>query len=270
MEKYAGTQSIARTFQLIKLFDDDHRYWSLQDLVAASGLKQTTVYRILAALEAEGIVGKTAEGEYVLGAELIRLGGRAMRANRFRTVAQPYLRQLARQTTESATLDVLWLAEGGLEGKKRPLSMVIDEETGQHLLGMAQYTGVRFGAHTTSTGKVLLAWQPADVLAQIDLKSLSKFTEQTITNEQALLDALAGVREVGYGTAVDELEVGVCAVAAPIVGHDGDVLAAVSVGGATSRIDGERIKYLGALLLETTQEISHKLGGAITKENPES
>ncbi len=260
MEKYAGTQSIARTFQLIQLFNDQHRYWSLNDLVEQSGLKQTTVFRLLSALEAEGIIGKTAGGEYALGAELIRLGGRAMRAHPFREVAQPFLRKLARETTESTTLDILWLADGGANGKKRPLSMVIDETTGQHLLGMTQYTGVRFDAHTTSTGKALLAWQSADVLENIDLITLPKFTKKTVIDPAKFEQELEGVRQRGYATAVDELEIGICAVAAPIFNHHGDVLAAVSIGGPTSRINTKRIKDLGKLLVDTTSEISQLLG----------
>ena len=259
-ENYAGTQAIARTFQLIQLFDDQHRYWTLHDLVEKSGLKQTTAYRLLAALEAEGVIGKTAGGEYALGAELIRLGGRAIRANPFRELAQPYLRKLARQTTESTTLDILWLADDDANGKKRPLSMVIDESVGQHLLGMHQYTGVRFAAHTTSTGKVLLAWQPADQLAQIDLETLPKFTAKTITSPDKFEKVLEKVRKLGYATAVDELEIGIRAVAAPIFDHHHNVKAAVSIGGPSSRIDAKRLKSLGKLLVETTQEISQKLG----------
>lgn len=258
--KYEGTQSIARTFRLIQLFDDQQRYWSLQDLVEASGLKQTTVYRLLAALEAEGIISKTAAGEYTLGAELIRLGGRAIRSNPFRELAQPYLRKLARQTKESTTLDILWLADGGENGKKRPLSMVIDESIGQHLLGMHQYIGVRFAAHTTSTGKVLLAWQPADVLAEIDLETLPKFTSNTITSPSNFEQELEKVRQLGYGTGVDELEVGIRAVAAPIFDHEKNVKAALSIGGPASRIDAKQLKALGNLLVETTQEISQLLG----------
>ena len=215
---------------------------------------------MLSALEAEGIVGKTAGGEYVLGAELIRLGGRAMRANPFREIAQPFLRKLARDTTESTTLDILWLADGGACDKKRPLSMVIDEATGQHLLGMTQYTGVRFDAHTTSTGKVLLAWQPADVLAHIDLETLPKFTPKTITSAKKLHEELHIVRQRGFATAVDELEIGICAVASPIFNQHGEVLAAISVGGPSSRISAKRIQSLAKLLVETTKEISQQLG----------
>ncbi|MEM9776194.1 MAG: IclR family transcriptional regulator [Chloroflexota bacterium] len=260
MEKYAGTQAIARMFQLIQLFDDQNRYWSLQALVEASNLKQTTVFRLLSALEAEGVVSKTVGGDYTLGAELIRLGGRAMRANPFREVAQPYLRKLSRETSESTTLDILWLADDGANGKKRPLSMVIDEATGPHLLGMTQYTGVRFDAHTTSTGKVLLAWQPADVLANIDLDTLPSFTEKTIIDPEKFGRELKLVRKRSYAAAVDELEVGVCAVAAPIFNQHGEVLAAVSVGGPTSRINANRIESIGKLLVEETLKISRTLG----------
>ena len=113
MAKYEGTQAISRAFQLLKMFDDEHPEWALADLVEASAFKKTTAFRMLSALEYEGVLQRSESGDYQLGSELIVLGGRAMRSNRVRSVAQPHLKQLARQTTESTTLDVLWMDEIG-------------------------------------------------------------------------------------------------------------------------------------------------------------
>ena len=103
MEKYAGTQAMARAFGLIRLFDDARPVWSLPDLIDASGLTRTTTFRLLSGLEAEGILRKTSSGEYALGPELIVLGGRAIRSNNLRTVAQPFLQQLVVDSAESTT-----------------------------------------------------------------------------------------------------------------------------------------------------------------------
>ena len=73
-EKYAGTQTIARAFALINLFTNEQPVWSLLDLIAASGLKRTTVFRLLSALGAEQIMRKTETGDYTLGPGLIALG----------------------------------------------------------------------------------------------------------------------------------------------------------------------------------------------------
>ncbi|MEM7114573.1 MAG: IclR family transcriptional regulator [Chloroflexota bacterium] len=257
MEKYAGTQAIARTFGLIKLFDDDNPVWSLPALIEASGLKRTTAFRLLSALEAEGIIQRTLLGDYQLGSELILLGGRAIRANNLRAVAQPHLQKLVQLTTESVTIDLLWLDEANI-----PMSMVVEEQLGQHLLGLAQYIGSRFPAYATSTGKVLLAWQAPEQLAGFNFQEFKAFTEQTIGSYEALMAELATVRQQGFATVMDELEVGLTAVSAPIFNHHGEIQAAVSAGGPTSRIPQERLTIFAQHVMQQAQAISQAIGYA--------
>lgn len=256
MEKYAGTQSIARTFAIIKLFDDTNPVWSLADLIEASGLKRTTVFRILSALDAEGIIKKTESGEYRLGHELIRLGGRAIRSNRLRSVARPHLETLVRNQKESATIDVL------IDDDGTPKSMVIEEHLGQHLLGMAQYIGASFEAHTTSTGKVLLAHQTD--LSNYKLDNLVSTTANTITKKKRLLEELKSVKQQGYATTVSEREEGLVAVAVPLYNHHAEVIAALCIAGPSSRMmpdtESNKIETIVTALKESAQNISKALG----------
>ena len=255
MEKYAGTQAIARTFQLIKLFDDENPIWSLPRLIESSGLKRTTAFRLLAALEAEGIVRRTANGDYTLGPALILMGGRAIRANPLRTIAQPFLYNLVQQTAESVTLDVLWVTETG-----QSTSMVIEEKLGQHVLGMSQYIGARFPAHTTSTGKVLLAFQTDAALAQLNLSELAPFTDETITTIAHLQAEFDQIRRQGFATTRNELEIGLAALAAPIFNHHGEVQAALCIAGPSSRLTEQRVAELCEVVVETAVHISTHLG----------
>ncbi len=260
MEKYAGTQSIARTFAIIKLFDDNKPTWSLPELIEASGLKRTTVFRILSALDAEGIIQKSESGDYRLGHELIRLGGRAIRSNRLRPVARPYLEKLVRELKESATIDILMDNDG------IPQSMVIEEHLGQHLLGMAQYIGASFDANTTSTGKVLLSYQKD--LQSFELGKFESYTANTITDEQRFLTELKTVKEQGYATTVSEREEGLVAVAVPIFNHHAEVIAALCIAGPSSRMlseimptsESQKIKTIVAALKESAKNISEQLG----------
>lgn len=262
MQKYAGTQSIARVFMLIKLFDDYRPIWSLPELIEASGLKRTTVFRMLAALEAESIIRKTPTGEYTLGAGLIMLGGRAIRSNRLRTIAQPYLHELVHQASESVTIDVLWVDED-----KVPQSMVIEEQLSQHLLGLFQYIGARFPAHTTSTGKVLLAYQAEEVLNQFNLDQLTAQTKQTITSPEQFRAELANVRAQGFATTRNELEVGLTAVAAPIFNHHREIQAALCIGGPTSRISKEKLHQLSVYVRDVADKISRQIGYSAREKN---
>lgn len=253
MEKYAGTQAIARTFAIVKLFDDAQPIWSLQELIEKTGLKRTTAFRILSALEAEGIIRKTERGDYTLGSELIRLGGRAIRSNRLRTVARPYLDKLVHQSKESVTLDILIDNDGQLE------SMVIEEQVGQHLLGMAQYIGASFQAHSTSTGKVLLAYASQDSLQKLEQQTLTRYTKNTITSLKTLKRDLAQVKKQGYAITLGEREEGLVAVAAPIFNLHGAIRAAVCIGGASSRV-ANNLDLHAAQVRQAGQAISQALG----------
>lgn len=253
---YAGTQLIARAFQLLKMFDDRRSEWQLTDLVAASGLKKTTVFRILTALEAEGMIQRTAQGAYALGVEVIALGGRAMRSNPLRKVAHPYLRRMVEQTMETATLETLWLDPTGL-----PTTAVLDEVLSPKLLGVTQYIGMQFPAHMTSTGKVILAYEAPERIEQLLPETLPARTEQTITSRAQLQTALAAVRNQGFALSSHELEVGIMAAAAPIFDHNGQIWAALSVSGPESRISTERQQQeLVPLVCQMAAEISQKLG----------
>ncbi len=257
MEKYAGTQALSRAIKLIQLFNEHTPVRCLPDLVEASGLKRTTVFRLLAALEAEGVIRKTAANEYTLGPELIVWGGRAMRSNNLRTVSQPFLEQLVLDTTESVTLDVLWIND-----EKRPMSIVIEEKLGRHVMGMAQYIGGRFPAHTTSTGKVLLAWQSDAVWQTLNLSALNTntATNKTITDTTQLKQELTAVRQQGYAITQDELEVGLTAVAAPIFDLHHNIQAALCIGAPSSRI-APRFDEIIPKVQKTAQAISVAIGG---------
>ena len=89
---------------------------------------------------------------------------------------------------------------------------------------------------------------------------LPAHTGLTITKRSALRKELERVREQGYAVAVDELEVGLTAVAAPIHNAHGDVIASMSVSGPTFRLDEARLPEVIRLLTGAAAEVSHRLG----------
>lgn len=245
-ESYAGTQSVVRAIRLLKIFNDDQTEWSLSELVDTAGLNKTTTFRILTALESEGLLDKTADGNYRLGSEMIALGGRAMRSNTLRQVAHPILRRLADVTGERVTLEVLINEEQML---------VLDEVASNHLLGVTHYVGNRLPVHATSTGKAVLAFLQ-NGLPPV----LPALTEQTHATAVSLQTDLEQVRQRGYATAVGELEPGLMATAAPIFDHNGDVVGALSVVGPSVRLDEEKLHAAAQHAVQAARMISHKLG----------
>ncbi len=250
-----GTQSINRALHILKVFDDHNPRWELPALVEAVGLNKTTVFRILAALEAEGLVEKADTGEYRLGSEMIAMGGRAARANPLREAASGHLRALTRATGETTTLEI---ARRDTDGAAYML--VIDEVLGKHLVGITQYIGTRLPIHATSTGKVVLAYLPEDSRRDLlppDLAPLTAHTHHSLDDFIAMLDV---TRDHGYALVVGELEEGVVAVGAPVFDANGNPIAAVSLVGPSVRFTRAKAAAVAPQVLETARCISHDIG----------
>ncbi len=248
---YPGTQAVLRAVRLLKAFGPAQGELTLADLVRAVGLNKTTTYRLLTALEAEGLVQRAPDGHgYRLGPELLALGSRALGASDLRHAGRGELSALAQATRETASLEVLVGAH----------ALILDEAIGSHLVGTTPSVGTRWPAHATATGKVLLAELAEDELLALLGETLPALTPRTITDAAALRRELGRVRERGFATNVEELEPGYTAVAVPVRAQGGRVVAALSIGGPRLRLHPERLAEVAQLLPAPAARISERLG----------
>lgn len=246
-----GTQAVARAVTLLKAFDDEHPMWGLSDLARETGLNKTTAFRLLSALEREGLVGRAADGErYVLGPEIVVLGGRALRANNLRAVARLELERLAAGTGETASLEIL----AGRE------MLVIDEIVGGHLMSGVPDLGSRWPLHAASTGLATLAFLPEEEARRLLPATLRPVTGRTITTRAELWRELEATRRRGYSIGDETLEVGLVAIAAPVFNHDGRAVAAVSIAGPKVRITPDCVPAIGEQVMAAGRVISARLG----------
>src|SRR5688500_9658245 len=248
---YAGTQSVRRAIALLKMFSDERPEWGLSELAREARLNKTTAYRLLTALQAEGMVARSPQSDaWRLGSEAIALGAHALRSNDLVTAARPELEALVRETGETASLEVLVGDE----------IVILDGVEGPALVGASSEVGTRWPAHATSTGKVLLAAERRSRSAGRSARRLRRITPRTITDPARLERELERVRERGWATAVEELETGYVAVGAPVLDHDGRALAAISVGGPAARLTARRIPGLARQVVDRARRVSRRLG----------
>jgi len=243
---YPGTQAVVRAVRLLKACAGRPAP-RLGDLCRSQGLHKTTAYRLLSALESEGLLERTDDDAYRLGSELIALGNQALGAPRLREAARRELDALAETTRETATLEVL----AGDD------VLILDEAMGGRVVGSVPSLGTRWPAHATSTGKVLLAYRGN---GHTPARPLSGFTPRTIVDPAALARELARVRRRGYAVSTEELEPGFVAVGAPVHAADGTVVAAISVGGPRTRLTADRIAEGARLVRAAATRVSRTLG----------
>lgn len=251
-----GAQAVARALAVLQAFDGDHATWELGALSSELGLHKTTVSRLLGALEQQGFVARVARG-YRLGPSLITLGAIARRTGGLAPAARPALERLGEETGETATLEVL-------AGED---VVIVDEVRGHFLVGSRPEIGTHWPAHATSTGKVLLAaarfWatgieaaaRPVPVGARLE-----RHGPRTITTRARLERELAKVWRQGFAVGTEELEPGFVAVAAPVRDVDGRSVAAISIGGPGVRLTRSRLPALIALVRESADRVSRRLG----------
>jgi len=240
-----GAQAALRAVRLLKLFTNERPEMSLAELSRAAGLNKTTTHRLLRALQSESLIDRNpATSAYSLGAGLMALGVQALASSDLRRRVRPVLRALARETGETATLEVPF----------EDSMLILDEVAGRHVLGSAGNIGTRWPIHATSTGKAFLAFDEAGLERLED--SLQPLTANTLTGKGALEAQLAEIRRRGYAVTVDEIEEGFAAVATIIRGVLGDVQGALSIGGPTQRLTPARRAELGAILCRAAQRLN--------------
>ena len=240
-----GAQAALRAVRLLKLFTNERSEMSLAEISRASGLNKTTTHRLLRALQSESLIDRNpATSAYSLGAGLMALGVQALASSDLRRRVRPVLRTLARETGETATLEVPF--EDNM--------LILDEVAGSHVIGSAGNIGTRWPIHAKSTGKAWLAFDEAGIERLGE--QLKPVTGSTLTDRDALQTQLAEIRRRGYAVTVDEVEEGYTAVATIIRGVLGDVQGALSIGGPTQRLTAVRRAELGTALCRAAQRLN--------------
>lgn len=256
-DRRPGTQAVVRALRIVRAFTDERPEWSLADLSRELSISKPSAFRLLSALEEGRLLSRAGPAAaYRLGPGAIELGARAQRTNSVVSAARPELEALTRATGETSSVEILAGAE----------TLILDEVQGGHLIGTSPSVGTRWPAHAASTGKVLLAAayaeDPGFVRAFIRAAGgrLLRLTPRTLSSATKLAAQLAQVTRQGYSTAVDELEHGYVAIGAPVRRHDGHIIAAISVGGPTTRFPPARIRSLTAPVREAADRVSQRLG----------
>src|SRR4051812_890406 len=224
MATETGTQAIDRAAELLVRVVESHRPLGVGELASGTGLPKSTTSRLVGALERRGLVQRAGDRRVAPGPVLLRFAHRDTSAGLVE-LAAPALRALSALSGETINL-----------GVPTPLGVEhLAQEDSRHFVGGTNWVGRRVPYETTANGKVLKAFR-------------------------ARTSDGAAIRERGYAVAIDELEHGLAALAAPVVGPDGIAVAALSISGPTIRLTRERIAELAPALLEQAGLVSMRLG----------
>ncbi|MEN3357232.1 MAG: hypothetical protein V7637_1214, partial [Mycobacteriales bacterium] len=211
---------LARGLRLLDAFGSSDVELSLSELAERTGLPKSTAYRLLCELVRWGGLERTTGG-YRLGMSLFMLGQQVPRQRELREAALPYLEDLYEATHENVHLAVF----------NDACTLFLEKVSGRDSMSIGSRVGIKMPAYCTATGKVFLAFGPPEYLRQVLAAGLVRHTPRTIVMPGLLRQELARTVQRGYGINHEEAEVGVSAVAAPVLNHHRRVVAAISITG---------------------------------------
>lgn len=236
-----GTQAVDRAASLLTYIVEADHPVTFAEMTEAAGLARSTTSRLLAALENNRLIERSAAGEYVGGPLFVLYAARHDRSAQLARLSQPTLELIGERTGEDVHLAIA-------NGTRVDHIAQVDST---YLLGARDWSDIEIPPHTSALGKVLLAWEAMPRQGG----RLETPTGHALRSHSALDADLAQVRARGYAITRDELEVGLAGVAAPVFGSDDDVLCAVGVSGPTARLDAH-LEELGQLLMDHTQQLT--------------
>lgn len=243
--------SVAAAARILREFDKHSTQLGVSQLARRVGVGKTSAHRIIWTLVDEGLLEKVEEtGLFRLTTTMRSLGASAETAQRLHEAATMPLDQLRAHT--SGTLHIAIL-----DG---PDVLYLERREGPGTIPIFRSIGARVAAHSTSSGKVLLAFLPPDQQRRlVDGLRLTPRTPRTITTRAAFVAELERVRRQGFGENHGESEVGMCSIAAPVRDPLGRVVASVSVAQYVDDIDAG-LRHLARPVVETAVRISAGLG----------
>jgi DNA-binding IclR family transcriptional regulator len=214
-----GQSVTSRVLAILDAFDVAHPRLSLSEISRRTGLPLATAHRLVSELVAWRGLRRGDDGQYEIGLRLWEVGLIAPHHSRLRELALPFLQALYEATRENVHLAVR-------DGND---ALYVEKLSGHRSVPIVSRIGGRLPLHATGVGKALLAFETADFRRDYLDRPLARPTRYTIVEPGRLIGDLQQTVQRGYAVTREEMTLGTCSVAAPILDRSGRPEAAVAV-----------------------------------------
>jgi len=247
---YKTLKDIAKIISLFNTVQVEER--SISEISKSLGMLPSKISRMIRTLESEGFFERNLEnGKYRLGVKFFELGMAYVFNFPLRKLLRPHLEQIFKELNLTTSWGIL----------RNDKVIVVDRIQNLNIDLLTHRLGLNLPIHSTSIGKVLLAYLPEKDQDRI-LKSnnLVKFTNTTIVDQKLIKKHLKLIRERGFSTDEGETHGDLNCIAAPIRNGNGEVIAAINIMDERTRTSAEKLFQFSEYLKERAFFISRQLG----------
>ena len=235
-----GQSVTSRVLAILDTFDISHTHQSLSDIARRAGLPLATAYRLVGELVAWRGLARRDDGHYEIGVRLWEVGLVGPLHLRLREVALPFLQTLYEATRENVHLAIR-------DGNE---VLYVEKLAGHRSVPIISRNGGRLPLHATGVGKALLAHETPEFRRDYLSRPLKRPTPYTVVEPGRLVADLEHTVKRGYAVTTEEMTLGTCSVAAPILDRTGRPVAAVGAVVHSVRVDPGKLAPLIRLAAE--------------------
>jgi DNA-binding IclR family transcriptional regulator len=237
-----------RALDILGLFTPERLRVSALDVATELSVARSTAYRYLVTLSGAGYVEEDPNGGFRLGLKVFELAGLARTSYGLSQVALPVLSELSRVTGETALLT--------RRSGSRAVCLEREEQPDQGMR-VSYERGSVLALNAGASAWVLLAWEDTEVvLALLRDNELPQFTESSVTEKQAVLKHLQGIRDLGYAVSYGELDSDAIGIAAPVRDDQNRVVAGISLVATSRRVPESRVGELVEYVMDSARRVS--------------
>lgn len=246
-----GTALLTKSLDIVELISDSDNRLKFKDIAERTGHSKSTLYRILSALTARGMIDiDRRDQSYVLGPKFTRMAGSINSSSDLIAVSSGPLKAIADQHGENINLAIL----------SGTAHITISRWQGRLAQPFSSPLGERKPLHATGLGKALIAFLPeADRQRLLGELRFKHYTDKTLTSTDALSADLELCRARGFAVDDNEIIDGITCVAVPVFDPDGQVVASISITAPSHRMMPERRLELASALQAATRHITAQL-----------
>ncbi|KAB2330473.1 IclR family transcriptional regulator [Cytobacillus depressus] len=251
MDEQYILKTLSNAIDVLELFDEEAAL-TPKEIENRIKMNRTNLYRILYTLRHRGLLDLDPQtGEYKIGLKVFHLASLSLKRLDVKTISHPFLQILGNLLNESIHLVV----------KNNQFAIFVDKIEANEDVNMGSYIGWSAPLYCTASGKLLISYESDEwIKSYFKNLDLKKYTDNTLVQYEQFMNNITNIREKGYSSDEEEMVEGLTCFAVPIIGHSGKIVAAVSVSGATTKMNKKK-----ELVLEELKKTATEISKTITR-----
>ncbi|HWK23367.1 MAG TPA: IclR family transcriptional regulator [Ureibacillus sp.] len=244
-------RSVDRAIDLLDCFTADQSSLTIDEIIKKTSLAKATAYRLLYTLEKRGLIKyNQATFRYSLGLKVLEYAGFLQQELDVRNVANDLLIELQESIHQTVMMVI----------PEDDTMVYVFSRENPNGLKFSSFLGQRRPMNYGVVGKIFMAYAREEQRERLLNLEMPKHTENTVTDRETIIKQLESIQDEGLFVEMEETNIGVNALSAPVFNSQGECIAAIGIVGPSVQLVNDELEKCKSALKEIANQISERMG----------